>query len=338
MPADELLTPPLMTVVLVTPARYEALGETLDCLAAQEIAGRLELVVVAPTTSGLGPEPPQRNAFHRWTLVETGPFRSTGHAVSAGVRHASAPIVVYVEEHVAPEPGWAEAIVEAFDGRWAAVGPALINANPGSRTSWAALVQDYGPWLDPVESGERDRLPVHQAAFDRTVLLGLGGELESMFESENLLEELRSRGYRFYLEAGARARHLNVSRPGAYAWAEFLGGRLYATGRVRRERWSAGSRALYAVAAPAVVIVRLRRRASDLRRIRRTVRLPAGVSFFLLLGVLSHSAGETVGCLLGAGDAARRRLPIETDRRTHLHAADRLESRRAVSLGVGRSE
>lgn len=329
---------PLMTVVLVTPGRFEALRETLDHLAAQRIADRLELVVVAPSMGGLGPEPETVAEFHSRSLVETGPFRSTGHAVSAGVRHASAPIVVYVEEHVAPEPGWAEAIVGAFEGSWAAVGPALINANPGSRTSWAALVQDYGPWLDPVESGERDRLPVHQAAFDRRVLLGLEDALESMFESENLLEELRSRGYRFYLEAGARAHHLNVSRPGAYVWAEFLGGRLYATGRVRRERWSAGWRALYAAAAPAVVIVRLRRRASDLRRIRRTARPPAGVSVLLLLGVLSHSAGEAVGCLLGAGDAARRRLPIETDRRTHLHAADRLESRQTVSLGVGRSE
>lgn len=331
------MTLPLMTVVLVTPGRYDALREALDHLAVQRIAGRLELVVVVPSTATLGPEPAAVAGFHSRSVVETGPFRSTGHALAAGVRRAVAPIVVYVEEHAAPEPGWAEALVEAFNGRWAAVGPALIDANPGTRTSWAALVQDYGPWLDPVESGERDRLPVHQAAFDRTVLLGLGDELEPMFESENLLEELRGRGHRFYLEAAARARHLNVSRPAAYARAEFLGGRLYAAGRVRRERWSAGSRALYAVAAPAAVIVRLRRRASDLRRIRRTARLPAGVSFLLLLGVLSHMGGVTAGCLLGAGDAARRRLPIETDRRAYLHAADWLESR-GISGGVGRLE
>lgn len=188
------MTPPLMTVVLVTPGRYDALRDTLDHLAAQRIAERLELVVVAPSTAALGPEPAAVGGFHSRSLVETGPFRSTGHAVAAGVRCASGPIVVYVEEHVAPEPDWAEALVEAFDGPWAAVGPALVNANPGSRTSWAAFVQDYGPWLDPIVSGERDRLPVHQAAFDRAVLLALGEEFETLFEGEILFDELRSRG------------------------------------------------------------------------------------------------------------------------------------------------
>ena len=63
--------------------------------------------------------------------------RSVNHlpeARAAGVRAASAPIVFIGETHSYPQPGWAEALLTAFEGPWAAVVPAIGNANPNGRS------------------------------------------------------------------------------------------------------------------------------------------------------------------------------------------------------------
>jgi hypothetical protein len=53
----------------------------------------------------------------------------------------------------------------------------------------------------------------------------------------------------------------------------------------------------------------------------RSLRLPAGL--FAACGVLVGWAGYATGCLLGAGDGARRRMDIELERAGHLRAGDR---------------
>ncbi|MFN2433451.1 MAG: hypothetical protein ABR599_11675 [Gemmatimonadota bacterium] len=103
-------------------------------------------------------------------------------------RAASAPVVAFGEDHSFPEPGWAEALLQAHRGPWAAVGPSIVNANPATAVSWATLLTSFGRWLELDASGPADAIAWHNSAYKREVLLGLGDELEPLLEVEGLLQ------------------------------------------------------------------------------------------------------------------------------------------------------
>ena len=91
-------------------------------------------------------------------------------------------------------------------------GPGVVNANPGSRVSWADFIIGYGPWAEPIDTGDVPFLPGHNSSYPREVLLDYGDRLESMLEAETVLHlDLGARGHRLLLCAAARRRHVNFS-------------------------------------------------------------------------------------------------------------------------------
>src|SRR5205823_2114181 len=126
---------------------------------------------------------------------------------------ASAPVVVFCEDHAFPEPGWAVALIDAHRGPYAAVGPVIVNANPRSLISDADCLIGYGPWLHPSPGGEMSHLPGHNSSYKRASLLEYGDRLPSMLEAETVLHwDLRARGLRLYLEPRARLAHTNFAQ------------------------------------------------------------------------------------------------------------------------------
>ena len=134
-----------MSVVLVTPDRYDAISKTMEHLQAQTVPDQLEIVIVAPSAARLNFDAAELTTFGRVRVVEVGEIKSTGRAIAAGVQEASAPVVTYAEEHSYPAPGWAEALIKAHRQSWAVVGATIANANPGNMISWASLFTDFGP-------------------------------------------------------------------------------------------------------------------------------------------------------------------------------------------------
>ena len=144
------------------------------------------------------------------------------------------------ETHAFPEPGWAEALIEAHHGPWAAVGPAIVNANPDSLISWANLFLDYGPWVELADGGPADDVPVHNSCFKRRVLLDYGRGLDEVLSTEHfLVQDLKARGHRLYMEPAARTAHLNTCQS-PLTW---LRERFYAGSRLRRRSRPAVGRA-----------------------------------------------------------------------------------------------
>jgi len=121
---------PEMSVVVITPDRYETVRKTVRHWKAQSVRGRLEIVLVAPSAVELGLDKSEMQDFLQFRVIEVGPINSTAKARAIGVRHASAPVVALSEDHAYPAPGWAEAIIIAHKDGWATVGPVMANANP----------------------------------------------------------------------------------------------------------------------------------------------------------------------------------------------------------------
>jgi len=92
---------------------------------------------------------------------------------------------------------------------------------------------------------------------------------------------------------------------------------------VESEGWSVWRRLLYLAGAPLIPWIRLRRLLGQLRayphpRPHLLAMLPP-----ILVGLVSHTAGECAAYALGEGSARMRRMTFELDRRTHLRAEDR---------------
>jgi hypothetical protein len=314
-----------LSVIILTPDRLATIGKTLRYFAAQNVAAQLEIVIVAPSASNLELDESSLQHFQSHSVVETGPMISTARARAAGVRAASAPIVAFAEDHSYPAPGWAEVLIERHQETWAAVGPAMANANPRTITSWANLLIEYSEWLHPCPSGEREHLPGHNSSYKRSLLLEYGDRLEQMLDAESILHwDLRRKGDRLYLEGAAQTFHENFSRPLPCLPLRFNGGRLFAA--ARSSTWPVWRRALFALGSPLIPFLRFARITRQLFAAGRPRHLLPRLTPALLVGLIIDGAGELVGYLLGPGRAMAKLSGMEFHRERYLNGHDETES------------
>lgn len=315
--------PPALSAIVITLGGFDVIQRTVRHLHDQTARDQIELLIVTPSANGLEYNSEQVAGFHSVRVIEAGSINYTGEAHAMGVRAAGAPVVVYVEEHSYPEPGWAAALIKAHDGPWDAVGGAILNANPGNMVSWASMFTDFGPWVAPVVGGEVDRLPPHHTSYKKAVLEEYGSRLPALLESETLLlASLNKQGSALYLAPDAISSHVNVSATRSYTRGEFLGGRLFGAGRARSHGWGV-RRVVYAAASPAILFLRLQRVLAQIWRCGRQGELMPKILPPLLLGLVSHTIGEVVGYLFGQGRAAEHRRSIELNRFQHVAERDR---------------
>jgi hypothetical protein len=296
--------------------------EAVIDLTRQTRLDQIELVIVTPDRRGI--DEAELAGFHSHRWVDVGRIASAGDAMEAAVRAASAPFVVYVEEHSRQAPDWADALLRAHGKGYDAVGFAMENANPRTSTSWAHLYGQFGPLVAPVESGEADFLAGHHVSYRRQMLLDYGPKLRDYLEDESaLFLELRSRRRAMYIAGDAISSHVNISRLRGLMQAEYLGMRRFAATRAGNGEWSYGRRLVYAAGCGLVPLVRLRRILCDLRRTGRAATLLPRVLLPLVPALCVGAWGEMVGYVRGAGRAADLRSPIELHRDAYLADADR---------------
>ncbi len=315
---------PLMSVVLVTPDNYETLRKTIKHLRAQTVRDKLEIVIVAPLVDRLGLDDSELRDFLQFHVVEVGEIKAVARAKAVAVREARAPIVAFAEDHCYPEPGWAAALIAAHLQGYAAVGPAMENANPDTMLSWSGMFLDFGSYFEPAAACEADGLPWHNISYKRQTLLDYGDKLASKLVIEGiLLDEMRAKGHRLYLEPAAKSHHVNISLLSSKVRHAFWGGRLFAAVRAKEKRWSLWHRLLYIGGTPIIPIVRLRRTMAEIHRTGRRREMMPRILPALISGLVPHAIGELAGYALGLGDAEERYSYYEMARVRHITAQDR---------------
>ena len=314
---------PVLSVILPAPDRLALVERVVQTLGQQALASQMELVLVAEH-----PEPGLPAALlapFGWVQVVPQPNWTTmTDARVAGIWHARAPIVAICEDHCFPVPGWADALVAAHQGPWAAVGPAILNANPATRVSWANLGIEYGPWLHPVPPGACAHVPGHNSSYKREVLVDYGNRLATLFEAESVLHwDLQRRGQAVVMEPAARTRHQNFSRFGPSILLRFCSGRIFAANRAYRWPW--WRRALYSVGSVVLPVVRTWRTLRHLRRVSDT-RPRRGLSLVIFTLLCVDAVGESVGYVFGQGLQSQRLSAIEHDRARFMSSRDGVPS------------
>jgi hypothetical protein len=296
-----------LSVVLVTDA-YATIEKVVESLRAQTVRDRVELVVVTPARAELEArlaEAADELAAVRVVGIEAIEVLAPGRA--AGVRAAAAPIVVVGETHSYPHPGWAEALIDAHAGQWAAVIPGFGNANPDGAVSWAAFLCDYGEWLSGLPPRGLSRIPPHNTAYKRAALLGLGRRLDVLLTiGDELVVRLRAAQGKFAFHPAARVDHTNLSLLRPWLVERYAGGVLVAHHRMAI--WSWRRRLAYVLGSPLIPIVLLWRIRHGVAAARREGAVPAVAYPLLAVGMLVRGLGEFIGYAGASADAAEQRM------------------------------
>jgi hypothetical protein len=290
---------PAMSVIIVTRSGLHELHLNLLCLSAQTARDKLELILVAPVEDPTADDGQIPSGFQGVSVLRLAAIRSRGTAAAAAVREARGRIIALMENHVFPEPDWAEQILRAHEGPWSAVGPRIDTANPDSWTSRAYRLLIYGRlsvWDQPEET---NHLPWHNTAYKREVLQPFLMEVGDWLDREGQFHKLlRAQGHRLYYWPAARLRHVNLSRFGLCLRLAFQLGRVFACDRAADWPW--WRRAARALAWPLFLWIRLKQLWPDHRLIRR--RKAQWFPMPLLVCALYGMAiGEAAGYWLGQG-------------------------------------
>lgn len=316
---------PALSIILAANESYDVIRKTVYFLARQTITEQLELVIVTPSIEELAPDTENLIRFGACKFVETQTPVSIGKANAAGIRQAGAKVVVMAEDHAFPEKNWASVLVTAHQSAWAAVGPIVLNGNPGSLVSWADFLIGYGPWMAGTKSGDVEFLPGHNTSYKRDILLEYGAGLEAMMEAETVLHwDLKSKGYEIHLDENAMIQHWNFSRLSSWLSAMFYNGRVFAGSRMRVERWTVLRRILYILGSPLIPAVRFTRLYPKLSKTGKSYGGRFLLALMLVPGLLLDGLGQMLGYAFGTGNAKARLLRLEYNRGRHLNKADRV--------------
>jgi glycosyltransferase involved in cell wall biosynthesis len=230
------------------------------------------------------------------TVIRAEAGASLGQARAIGARAARGEAVAFLVDHGYPEPGWAEAVVNAYTGPSAAVGYAFAPANPETRAVRATMLAQFLPWLSPARADTIRSLPGNMVSYRSSVLRSLDGDLDGLLEIDHLLHErIRQRGEAMTLAPGAVVRDECFESLADAALANHVYSEMLAVQRARANGWSLPRRIVYALGSPVGVFAM--RSAQTLAEARRTGRLPAiaralpGVLAILAMAALGEARG-----------------------------------------------
>lgn len=312
---------PELSVILAVHGNFAAVRRTVRHLRNQTARSGIELVLVCASAGKVDAPADELSGFSSSRIESVAPASSVAAANAAGVRIAAAPVVAFSEDHCFPEPAWAEALIEAHKLGFAAVGPEIANANPGSIVSWCDYLIGYGPWISPAPRGEAPFLPGHNSSYKRDELLAYGDRLESMLAAETVLHyDLARRGRRMFVEPRARAAHLHFALFGVWLRVQFHSGRVFAGSRAAD--WGAPKRLLYAASSPLIPAVRLMRIARELLAPGRPRHLLPRLLPAMIVGLAVNAAGQFAGYLAGLGRSAVRLAEYEYGRVRYIRPED----------------
>lgn len=313
-----MIQKPLLSAILISfDGSYQIVERTIKHLARQTVVDQIELVLVTPAGQNTLTEEDALTSFHSCQLVGMEVVRTVAAGYCQGIRAAKADIVVLCEDHCFPAPDWAAHLLAAHRENWAAVGPAVRNANPGNRMSWASLLLDYSEWLEPVDSGVKSHIPGHNSSYKKAVLLEYGPELEMMLEAESILHwDLQKRGREVYLESRAKTHHLNFEIFSSCAPVLYFSGRRFAACRMRWDDWS--KRMMFILGSPLIPFIVLNRIVRKMKRVKEIPGNPLLLLPVIFAGLCIRSAGEFMGYAFGFGNALTKATPYEFNRRRFL--------------------
>ncbi|MGV7222788.1 MAG: glycosyltransferase family 2 protein [Nitrospinales bacterium] len=290
---------PDLSIIVIAMNNCNSVHNLIEHLSDQTVADKIELTILTAHESELFFEGEKMELFFAIRISHVDSGLSLGEAKAAGLRLANSPVVVFLEDHVFPEAGFAEAIVKAHGKGWAAVGPVMRNANPVSKVSWAQFLIFFYPWVEPAYRQDMDQLTWNSSSYKKELLLEFGSELPNLLRAESILQaQLRMKGHRIILEPDAVCYHYNFCRLKPWLLEIFNVGRVFAFHRSRN--WSILRRLNYCLGAPLIPLIKLGRILPCVRKVSLGEERLLKILPFMMVGLLVNAAGEMLSYASGS--------------------------------------
>ena len=267
---------------------------------------RLSVVMAAPAGSAslesarLAFEAQVEPALGDELIVETGETNAVlvPELWTRGILKSRGEIVALTLASMVPDPGWAQVVRRTFKESVAGVGGAIEPGSAMRPVDWAIHLARYSGYLLPFGARDVDDLPGDNAAYRRQAIEQCRSRWIEGFWETAVDRELRLSGKRLRLTPEMVVRQGRSSGFFAFCRNRFRHGRHHAAEksrqRPRRQRWL---RVLISPVVPAVLFVRIARRAISRDRVRALgLALP-----YLCVFLAAWAAGEAVGYLRGNG-------------------------------------
>jgi len=318
----ECMVKPRMSVIVIVYSDSANLRLVLERLQLQSVADELECVFVASDREIAEKVSKNLRKMARIEIAHMNTSESLGIAKAAGVYAATAPLVVFLEDHSVPGSKWAESLLKTCEeSRFAAVGPVVQNANPETGASWGCFLVYYGQYAFVRPRHDLRHLPAMHTCYRRELLLEYGDRLPELLESELLLhQDLLARKFQLHQEPSACIYHINYSRLLPILEEYFFASRVFAAARAAN--WKLARRLLYSLGSPLLPLIRSWRIFGDTRRADLNLRILARSAPTVILTLCSGAVGELVGYIHGSGNAKSELKRFESQRHKSLSKHD----------------
>jgi hypothetical protein len=306
---------PELSVIVVVASHRERSERLARALEMQSLAGRMEVIfadIAAAEAPPLQPVPGVTTEF-----VRLPGSQDLGHARAEGLRRARAPIVAYLEDHTAPAPGWAAAVLAAMQAPQAiAAAYAFTNGSPDTWWYRAVFMVEYGSMAHPLPPTAKGMMAANNVAYRREPLLALGDRLDALLAHDFFLQKELGNALHVVPAPDALVAHQTNALVDELLRGHFEFGRFFGGRRARRENWSRAKRLCATPAAPVLVPwLRLARVVRGLPGRRLWVPFLSALPAYALL-YTADALGEAWGYLRGetASDAPLIWLELEAER------------------------
>ncbi|MBI3159190.1 MAG: Gfo/Idh/MocA family oxidoreductase [Chloroflexi bacterium] len=313
---------PLISMILDKRGPFSVMLPSLRALARQTIAPRIELVVFANSADDLTDvDRDFVGQFERCIAVRHP--RPAGETLPFAFRAASAPFVCLYEDHVFPDPDWAETLVKTFENGCMAACTRIANANPASLWSDVGFVVSYGFFTDPLRYDPADDVTFSNGAYRRDALFAFGDDLPRLLKrGGGLNRALVEAGGRLAIARASLIRHANPSRAVHALGLMFQVGRSFAGLKRKRTRMALLKRLINFAAGPLIPFQRFAERIPVMFSGGRNAGRRARVLLALFLGFCAEAAGRMAGYLFGEGRSGVRLEEYDFNRAAYVRKAD----------------
>lgn len=294
-------------------SQRERCAWALDALCRQSALDRMEILLL---DFGTADAPPVQGSSHPAVrLVHADASAGYGAALASAVADARSPVVAFVEEHVIVLEGWAQALIDAHEGPWAAVCGEILPGDLDRAVSRRIELVSRHHWSAPATRGESAILRWQNVSYKRAALIACQDDLPILLSAESMLfRRLREDGHRLFVEPRARMVHAHEHRWAGFLVGSFHSARLSAASAAALDdaglvgRLALSARCLVGAARWPWVLWRrtasLPQAGIWLREFRRS--LPFVFQYYVV-----HALAGSLGALAGTGDSSRKFLAYE---------------------------
>lgn len=306
------LTTPKISVVIKAIKPSTCLGITLQALRRQSIAGDTEIIVLTRTKQLLATYSEELTTLQGVKIIQVESGMNEGAYKAAGIRSASAPYVMFLEDHSFPAPDCLENILRTHEsGDYAVVGPLVLNGNPCNSVSWGCYLVFYGQW-GYLSTTETEHLPANNSCYAVKALSLSNKNLAEKLKAESVFHwELIARGCKLKHTETASVFHLNTTRLRLLLKEYFLSSRIFAANRFGPGKFAA--RLLYTGGSPLLPLLRTARIFKVARQARVPLQWLLSAQPTIMLCLCAGAFGEMLGYSLGAGSADHRLSELMAD-------------------------